>query len=68
VRILIEPTQEEIASIVSSVFEVKSINQNLDALQFEVEQKGFKQKFVKLAQSLESKNLVARLGKPFVNG
>jgi len=58
---LVELTEEEITSIVSSVFIVKSVNQNLDALQFEVEQEGFKQKFVKLAQSLESKNLVARL-------
>jgi len=58
---LVELTQEEITLIVSSVFIVKSVNQNLDALQFEVEQEGFKQKFVKLAQSLESKNLVARL-------
>ncbi|HII36669.1 MAG TPA: site-2 protease family protein [Nitrosopumilaceae archaeon] len=58
---MVELTQEEITSIVSSVFIVKSVNQNLDALQFEVEQEGFKQKFVKLAQSLESKNLVARL-------
>ena len=58
---MVELTEEEITSIVSSVFIVKSVNQNLDALQFEVEQEGFKQKFVKLAQSLESKNLVARL-------
>ena len=55
------PTQEEITSIVSSVFVVRDIRQNLDALQFEVEQEGFKQKFVKLTQNLESKNLVARL-------
>ena len=58
-----EPTQEEVISIVSSVFEIKSVNQNLDALQFEIEQEGFKPKFVKLAQSLESKNLVGRLEK-----
>lgn len=50
-------------SIVSSVFEIKSVSQNLDALQFEIEQEGFKPKFVKLAQSLESKNLVGRLEK-----
>ena len=55
-----EPEQEVI-NIVSSIFEVKSINQNLDALQFEIEQEGFKQKFVELARILESKNLVARL-------
>lgn len=58
-----EPTQEEVISLVSSVFEIKSVNQNIDALQFEIEQEGFKPKFVKLAQSLESKNLVARLEK-----
>lgn len=58
-----EPTQEEVVSLVSSVFEVKSFNQNIDALQFEIEQEGFKPKFVKLVQNLESKNLVARLEK-----
>lgn len=58
-----EPTQEEVVSLVSSVFEVKSFNQNIDALQFEIDQEEFKPKFVKLAQSLESKNLVARLEK-----
>ncbi|HSB57082.1 MAG TPA: site-2 protease family protein [Nitrosopumilaceae archaeon] len=58
-----EPTQEEVISIVSSAFDIKSVNQNLDALQFEIEQEGFKPKFVKLAQSLESKNLVGRLEK-----
>ncbi|HII36040.1 MAG TPA: site-2 protease family protein [Nitrosopumilaceae archaeon] len=58
-----EPTQEEVISIVSSVFEIKSVNQNLDVLQFEIEREGFKPKFVKLAQSLESKNLVGRLEK-----
>lgn len=58
-----EPTQEEVVSLVSSVFEVKSFNQNIDALQFEIEQEAFKPKFVKLAQNLESKNLVARLEK-----
>jgi len=60
---LSEPTQEEVVSLVSSVFEIKSFNQNLDALQFEIDQEEFKPKFVKLAQSLESKNLVARLEK-----
>ena len=55
------PAQEEITSLVSSVFVVRDIRQNLDALQFEIEQEGFKQKFVELARILESKNLVARL-------
>ena len=57
------PAQEEITSLVSSVFVVRDIRQNLDALQFEIEQEGFKQKFVELARILESKNLVARLEK-----
>ena len=56
-----EPTQEEIVSIISPIFEIKSMNQNLDALQFEIEGDGFKSKFAKLAQTLESKNLVGRL-------
>ncbi len=56
-----EPTQEEVISVVSSVFEIKSVNQNLDALQFEIEQEGFKPKFVKLAQSLEPINCICRL-------
>jgi Zn-dependent protease len=60
---LSEPTQEEVISLVSSVFEIKSFSQNIDALQFEIDQEEFKPKFVKLAHSLESKNLVARLEK-----
>ena len=56
-----KPTQEEVTSIVSSVFKIKNVSQNLDALQFEIEREGLKPKFVKLAQSLESKDLVGRL-------
>ena len=56
-----EPTQEEIVSMISPVFEIKSVNQNLDALQFEIEGDEFKSKFVQIAQNLESKNLVGRL-------
>lgn len=55
------PTRAEITSIISSVFVVRDIRQDLDALQFEVEQDGFKQKFVELVRILESKNLVVRL-------
>jgi len=58
---LSEPTQEEVISLVSSVFEIKSFNQNLDALQFEIDQKEFKPKFVQLAQSLEPINCICRL-------
>jgi membrane-associated protease RseP (regulator of RpoE activity) len=58
---LSDPTQEEVVTIVSSIFIVRGVSQNLDALQFEIEQEGFKQKFVQLVQKIESKNLVARL-------
>ncbi len=57
------PAQEEIISLVSSVFIVKGIRQNLDALQFEIDEEEFKNKFVELVRKLESKNLVATLEK-----
>jgi Zn-dependent protease len=60
---LSEPSQEEVTSIVSSIFEIKNVNPNLDVLQFEIEQEGLKPKFVTLAQRLELKNLVGRLEK-----
>ncbi|MBM2851829.1 MAG: Site-2 protease family protein [Candidatus Nitrosotenuis sp.] len=60
----------EITEIVSSIFEIRNVNQNLDALQFEISKDDFKPKFVSLVQILEPKNLVARLeefdGKLFV--
>lgn len=54
------PSQDAIP-IVSSIFVVKGMQQNLDALQFEIEEQGFKEKFVTLIQRLEPLNLVARL-------
>lgn len=56
-----EFTQDEIVSVVSSIFTIKSINQNLDALQFEIQDNDFKSKFVHLVQKLEPKNLVVQL-------
>lgn len=56
-----DPSQEEVRSLVSSVFQVKGISQNLDALQFEIEEEGFKEKFVHLVRTLELKDLAARL-------
>lgn len=58
-----EPTVEEVISLVSSFFQVKGVSQNLGVLYVEVEEENFKDKFVKLAQSIESKNLAARLEK-----
>jgi len=60
---LSEPTVEEVVSIVSSVFQIKGVNQNVNALQIEIEHEEFKQKFTELAKQIESKNLVARLEK-----
>ncbi|MEW6589308.1 MAG: site-2 protease family protein [Thermoproteota archaeon] len=54
------PSQDAI-SIVSSIFTVRDMKQNLDALQFEIDEEGFKEKFVILIQRLEPLNLAARL-------
>lgn len=55
------PPLETANEIVSSEFTVKEIRQNLDALQFEVDDENFKQKFARMSQKLEARNLVARL-------
>ncbi|TBR08545.1 MAG: site-2 protease family protein [Candidatus Nitrosotenuis sp.] len=54
------PSQDAI-SIVSSIFTVRGMRQNLDALQFEIDGDRFKEKFVTLIQRLEPLNLAARL-------
>ena len=56
-----EPTAEEVVSIVSKVFQIKVVNQSINALQIEIENGEFKQKFAQLSKQMESKNLVARL-------
>ncbi|HET6459011.1 MAG TPA: site-2 protease family protein [Nitrosopumilaceae archaeon] len=58
-----EPTVEEVVSIVSTVFQIKGVNQSVSALQIEIEGEEFKQKFAQLAKQMESKNLVSRLEK-----
>lgn len=58
-----EPTVEEVVSIVSTVFQIKEVSQSVSALQIEIEGGEFKQKFVQLANQMESKNLIARLEK-----
>lgn len=57
------PSQEEVVPLVSSFFDILNINQNRDALQFEIDPKDFKSKFARLAPQLESKHLVGRLEK-----
>jgi len=56
-----EPTQEEVISIVSSIFDVSAMDLALDSLHFKIENEQFKSKFVQLAQKLESLELICRL-------
>ncbi len=55
------PTVDEVLSIVSSFFVIKGVNQSQTALQIEIEGTEITEKFCRLAQAMESKNLVARL-------
>jgi membrane-associated protease RseP (regulator of RpoE activity) len=58
-----EPTQEDVISLVSSVFSVKDIIISLEKMEFEVSDSDFKEKFVTLAQKFEMMNLVCFLKK-----
>jgi Zn-dependent protease len=58
-----EPTQEQVISVVSSVFEVRDITISLEKMEFEIADLDFKEKFVSLAQRLELLNLVCFLRK-----
>ncbi|HEX9846131.1 MAG TPA: site-2 protease family protein [Candidatus Nitrosotenuis sp.] len=60
---MMEPTQEQVISIVSSVFEVRDVIISLEKMEFEVADLDFKEKFVSLAQRLELLNLVCFLRK-----
>ncbi|GBF23867.1 hypothetical protein MnTg01_00198 [archaeon MnTg01] len=58
-----EPTQEEVISIVSSQFQVTTVDLTLDTLKFRIEDREFKTGFVELAQRLESRDLICRMAK-----
>lgn len=58
-----EPTQEQVISAVSSIFDVRDISITLEKMDFEIEDPDFKQKFVVLAQKLESIGVVCFLKK-----
>ncbi|HXG74034.1 MAG TPA: site-2 protease family protein [Candidatus Nitrosotenuis sp.] len=58
-----EPTQEDVISIVSSVFSIRDIVITLEKMEFEVSDVDFKDKFIVLAQRLEALNLVCFLKK-----
>jgi hypothetical protein len=53
-----EPTQEEVISIVSSVFEIRGISISLEKMEFEISDHDYKEKFVGLAQRLEQIGIV----------
>ena len=54
-------TQDEIISKVSSIFDVKDIVINTNDIQFKIEDKDFKSKFVNLARQLEVRSFVPHL-------
>ena len=56
-------TQDEIISMVSSIFDVKEIMININDIQFKIEDKNFKDRFVNLARQLEVRNFAPRLEK-----
>ena len=58
---LSEPTQEEVMSVVSSIFDVSAMGRTLDTLHFKIGDGEFKSKFVDLAQKLERRDLVCKL-------
>lgn len=58
-----EPTQEEVISIVSSIFDVRGITTTLEKMEFEIADLDFKQKFVLLVQKMEAINLVCFINK-----
>ena len=60
---MIEPTQEEIQNTVSSLFDISYTEISLTKMKFRFRNSDFKQKFVKLTQILEARNLVCVLEK-----
>lgn len=58
-----EPTQEQVISIVSSIFQVQAISVDLGKMEFEISDSDFKEKFVVLAQRLEQIGLVCFMQK-----
>jgi len=56
-----EPTQEEIISLVNSIFEVSDFNKTEFSLEFKIENLEFKSKFEDLARRLEDMSYVCKL-------
>ena len=60
---MMEPTQEEIQKIVSSLFDITDCKISLTKIKFRFKDTNFKEKFVRLTQILEARNLVCVLEK-----
>ncbi|RNJ76191.1 MAG: site-2 protease family protein [Nitrosopumilus sp. B06] len=56
-----EPSQDEIISLVTSTFEVSDVTKAEFSLEFRIEDAEFKEKFVRLARRLEDESYVCRL-------
>jgi membrane-associated protease RseP (regulator of RpoE activity) len=53
-----EPTQEQVISIVSSIFQIQETTITLEKMEFEITDHDFKEKFVTLAQKMETIGVV----------
>ena len=58
---MMEPTQEDIQKTVSSLFDITDSEISLTKIKFRFKDTNFKEKFVKLTQILEARNLVCVL-------
>jgi len=56
-----DPTQEDVISLVNSIFEVNQFTKSLYALEFRIDDEDFKLKFEELARRLEGMNYAAKL-------
>ncbi|MBI5698670.1 MAG: site-2 protease family protein [Thaumarchaeota archaeon] len=58
-----EPTQEQVIFVVSSIFQVQGVSISLEKMEFEIPNTDFKEKFVTLAQKLETIGVICFLQK-----
>ncbi len=56
-----EPTQEEVTSLLSSIFQVSNITVTLEYMEFKIENVEFTEKFIELSHRLENLRLIGRI-------
>jgi len=56
-----EPTQEEVTSLLSSIFQVSNITVTLEYMEFKIEDVEFTEKFIELSHRLENLRLIGRI-------